>query len=302
METVLARRISATIELHHLLPSTHCGGRKSTSTEHAIHLLLEKIYAVFRGPECEVASLLLLDVSGAFDNVSHPRLLHTIRKMGFHEDLVGWLASYMLDRHGRMKLKEGIVSEFTAETGIPQGSPLSPILWLIYGHELLRIGSSGVLKTGYIDDTCLAAGGKSTEDTNRQLNEDHKQAIQWKKRHGAQFAPAKYHLIHLFRRRRHEPTDAEALRPLVMDLDNGETQTIIPESSVKYLGVHLDNKLSWNKHIDEARKKAAKQIHALRGIARSTWGVSLELMMRLYQATVLPRLLYAASSWYQINP
>ena len=73
MEFILARRISAIAELHHLLPITYCGGRKSSSTEHAIHLLLEQIHAGWKNNK--VLSLLLLNVSGAFDNVNHQRLL-----------------------------------------------------------------------------------------------------------------------------------------------------------------------------------------------------------------------------------
>jgi hypothetical protein len=63
---------------HNLLPKTHIGGQKMTSTEHAVHLLLEKIHKAWKRKE--VATLLLLDISGVFDNVSHPRLLHNLRK------------------------------------------------------------------------------------------------------------------------------------------------------------------------------------------------------------------------------
>jgi hypothetical protein len=80
MEGIIARRISYITEIHQLLPGTHIGGRKGRSTDHAIHIILEKIYKAWNLPEDTVASLLLLDVSGAYDNISYTRLLYNLRK------------------------------------------------------------------------------------------------------------------------------------------------------------------------------------------------------------------------------
>jgi endonuclease/exonuclease/phosphatase family metal-dependent hydrolase len=77
-EAILANRLSYLADTHDLLPNRHTGGRKLTSTDHAIHLLLQSIHKAWA--EEKVASLILLDVSGAFDNVSQPRLLHNLKK------------------------------------------------------------------------------------------------------------------------------------------------------------------------------------------------------------------------------
>jgi len=76
MDAVLARRLSYLVEAYNVLPNTHIGGRKLRSTEYALHLIIERIYKAWNTGRGRVASLLLLDVSGAFDNVSHERLLH----------------------------------------------------------------------------------------------------------------------------------------------------------------------------------------------------------------------------------
>lgn len=78
LEAILATRLTYLADTHGLLPSRHTGGRKLTSTDYAIHLLLQSIHKAWA--KKKVASLLLLDVSGAFDNVSRPRLLHNLRK------------------------------------------------------------------------------------------------------------------------------------------------------------------------------------------------------------------------------
>lgn len=117
MDTVLARRIQHITETCELLPHTHMGGRKNLSCEHAIHLLMEKVHKAWRRKK--VASLLMLDVSGAFDNVSHARLLHNLQKRGLPLQLIHWIRSYLSNRRSKIRLSEGIGPEFEVRTGIP---------------------------------------------------------------------------------------------------------------------------------------------------------------------------------------
>jgi hypothetical protein len=96
MEAIIANRLSYLADVHRLLPSQHTGARKLTSTEHAMHLLLQRIHQAWS--EGKVASLLLLDVSGAYDNVSPERLLHNLRKRGVDRRITAWIASFLCDR------------------------------------------------------------------------------------------------------------------------------------------------------------------------------------------------------------
>lgn len=79
LESVIAGRISYLVEKSGLLPENHIGGRRGRSCEHALHLLLERTHAAWRAGDI-VATPLTLDVSGAYDNVSHRRLIHNLRK------------------------------------------------------------------------------------------------------------------------------------------------------------------------------------------------------------------------------
>jgi hypothetical protein len=77
-----------------------------------------------------VASLLLLDASGAFDNVSHARLLHNLRKRRIDERTVKWIASFLANRTTVISFDSFKSDVYRTATDIPQGSPLSPILYL----------------------------------------------------------------------------------------------------------------------------------------------------------------------------
>ena len=300
MDSVLARRITFLAEQYGLLPRTHTGGRKGSSTEHAVHLLMEKIWAAWRTPDEPVATLLMLDVSGAYDNVSHERLLHNMRKRRLPPELVGWIQSYLTGRTTRLRLQEGESDEFIINTGIPQGSPLSPILYLFYNADLLEIQAEDALVTGYVDDTSILVSGPSTEANTAALLRIHELVQHWARQHASVFSIPKYELMHFARRghRAEELSEEESTRPLVLPTPNGGTHTLKPSKKARYLGVILDPALSGTEHLKHVEERSNTQLGVLASLGRSTWGLRPKEMRQLYISTVIPKMLYAASTWY----
>ena len=78
IEFIIAKRIAYLAEIFQLLPATHIGGRKGRSTEHGIYYLIKRIYAAWN--KGEVATILLLDISGVYDKVLYRRLLYNLKK------------------------------------------------------------------------------------------------------------------------------------------------------------------------------------------------------------------------------
>lgn len=137
LESILAKRMSYLAEKYHLLPKTHIGGSKITSTEHAIHHTLEKIHNAWASDE-PIASMLLLDVSGAFNNVSYLRLIHNLRKQNIPLVLINWVQDFLTNRTSSIKMPEYHSPEFKIEAGIPQRSFLSLILYLFNNADLIE--------------------------------------------------------------------------------------------------------------------------------------------------------------------
>jgi hypothetical protein len=248
-------------EAYQLLPDTHIGGRKGRSTDHALHVIIEKIYEAWNSPDPQVASLLLLDVSGAFDNVSHVRLLHNLRKRRIDERTVRWIASFLTDRSTVISFDTFRSEVYKTTTGIPQGSPLSPILYLFYNADLVEICNQepNTIAPGYIDDVAILRWGSSTEETCNGLTETMQKANAWAKRHASVFAPSKFQLTHHTRRYKVE-----------VDCQVQVDQTAIrPATSSKYLGVTLDTALNWKHHIQNVITKISKSISALTSLASS---------------------------------
>ena len=93
-------------------------------------LLIQKIQAVWQNRK--IAGALFMDVKGAFDHVFRVQLAQKMYELGIDDDLIGWTQSFLTDRWVKLGIDGYINPSCKVETGIPQGSPVSPILFLIY--------------------------------------------------------------------------------------------------------------------------------------------------------------------------
>ena len=286
LEAVVANRLSYLADTYQLLPTRHTGGRKLSSTDHAIHLILQGIHNAWA--EGKTASLLLLDVSGAFDNVSKQRLLHNLKKRRIDLSLVRWIDSFLTNRSTTIKLQEYTAPSTPIQTGIPQGSPISPILYLFYNADLVEMCKTrNTEAVGYIDDVSILAAAETPQQTCKILKNIHQKAITWAKQHGSQFAPAKYELVHFNKDPRINTT-----HPLRLP-----HTTVEASPSCRYLGIQLDSELQWHHHREKVEAAAVKRLSALSALASSTWGTGLGNLRHVYRAMVIPQMLYGCSAW-----
>ena len=118
-----------------------------------------------------IATLLQLDIKGAFDRVNHIRLLDTLREKGFPAWVVRWVRSYLTDRTARLRFDGEDSAPFPIIAGVPQGSPLSPVLFLIYISNLYEIleKQEGLLVVGFADDTNIMVFGRDARWNCQQL-------------------------------------------------------------------------------------------------------------------------------------
>ncbi len=294
VEKLIANRLTLAAETHALLPWSQMGARTKRSTLTAIELLTDCVETAWKGQPGCVVTVLSLDIAGAYDNVSHERLLHILKRKGIPTWLVQVVASFLTARHTRIAIPGYTGDRMETQTGIPQGSPLSPILFLYYGSELLedlQRGPSDTLAWGFVDDTNLATWGPTATGNCRRLERLHQTCEQWARRHGACFAPDKYKLMHLTRGHKH--------KDLEETVQIGGHKAELQKEEMKVLGVWIDPKLSWKHQIQRASAKAGTTLAAIRRIAASTWGVGCVNTRRLYSAITRPTLTYGAQIWGQ---
>jgi hypothetical protein len=269
----------------------HYRGRPGRTGEEAMLMLMERVKHAWKEGVCY--SAIFMDVAGAFNYVHHKRLIHDMKKRKAPDFIVRWVEDFLQGRSTRLKFN-GVESErICTNAGVPQGSPLSPILYMFYNADLLEIPGerSGVLSLGFIDDIAYGTQGETAEGNAKELEEMLGKAEKWRESHGAKFEESKYVLVHFTR----------ACKPIIADtaqIHIGDT-TISPAEQAKYLGVLFDRKLTFKKHTQYAAKKGTQFALEISQIANCTRGPAFHHTRMLFTSVALPRMDYAAIVWYK---
>jgi len=285
LESVVAARLSYLAQEGQLLPQNHFGGRPRRSAEHALNTLVERIHQAWRAGR--VLTLISFDVKGAFNGVHADVLVKRLKDRGAPERAVRWIESFCIDRKAKVvvgKYESGVKEiEFP---GIPQGSPLSPLLYIWYNADLVdrKIDNKGGA-LGFVDDFNAWVIGGDEGETTRLIQETIiPHAERWAKESGATFEADKTSLIHFTKKPR--PAGPE---PVWFDGNR-----IYPKGAVKVLGVILDERLGMKEHIARVTQKGTRaclELQALKGMRPAQ-------MRQLYRTCVTPITDYAASVWY----
>ena len=164
-------------------------------------------------------------------------------------------------------------------------------MFLFYNSPLLeRLNlEPNTAAAGYVDDIAVLIERierNTTEENNIRLLDVHERVCKpWAVQHGSKFAPEKYQLGHLTRK-----------RAAHLDYPLSFAEYTVPASStITYLGVILDSKLNWREQLAANKSMALKSIEALSGLSGLVWGAKLPRMRQMLHAVVIPQLTYACS-------
>jgi len=234
LEAVVAERISYAVETYGLLPSNHFGARKQRSAEQALLLLQERVFTAWRSKK--LVSLVSFDVKGAYNGVYKDRLLQRLAARGIPSDLVKCIGAFCSERTATIVVNGQVFEVRELEqAGLPQGSPLSPILFLFFNADLVQQLEQNGGAIAFVDDyTAWWVGTIAAENIGR-LNAVIQGATAWESRSGASFEGDKTAFIH-FTRNSRQPAD-EPTRV--------QREEVRPTASVTILGLILDSRLRY---------------------------------------------------------
>lgn len=287
MELVLARRLSYWAETFNLLPNTQFGARPRRSCDQALLLLTEKIYEAWQ--QKKVLSLVSFDVKGAYNGVPRQVLTSRLRAKGIPTRVVNWVDSFSSGRSTTVVVN-GVESSQVpiAESGLPQGSTLAPILYIFFNSFLMDEsvkGSRGNM--GFVDDYSRWAVSDSIEQNMAILNNKVvPRALQWAKDSGATFESDKTVLMHFTRNSRKM---AEARTPLRVG-----RHTVQSSTKERILGVIFDSELRFKDHLAKVKSRGWRSASQLKRLSH----LGPKAARQLYLATVASKTDYAAAVWY----
>ncbi|QRW01164.1 Reverse transcriptase [Ceratobasidium sp. AG-Ba] len=295
LENIVTSRLLFNVGSLSWVPYSQFGSHNNSSCTDAGLSMIHNIHSSWQNSR--KVSLLTLDIKGYFNNISHPLLLYILSRLGFSSPIVNWLCSFFSDRTVQIWI-DSFLSDPSpiALVGVPQGSPLSPILSALYSLPLLLHMEQvcNVEIKGYVDDSMILAHSESFE-TNRDVI---KSAVHtaWEilRRLGLSFEIEKCDLIHFAAR----PADMHT--SLRVDLSPPGTygRWVSPQPCIWWLGFYLDRRLSWKTHIKKRCSQALAVVASLGLLANSVWGISIKHGRLLFKTCVLPVLTYGSVSWY----
>ncbi|GAA5920327.1 hypothetical protein JCM6882_001093 [Rhodosporidiobolus microsporus] len=213
LEAVVARRIAHLGEGNEeILPKAHYGGRRCRSAEDAAVAVDDEVKRQWRAGRVVVA--MAVDLAKAFPSVLEEKVAEALREAGFGEELVGWVREWMRERSVRVWF-EGVMSgRIDWRSGLPQGSPLSPTLFLVFIAALLRRTTTATTTSfGWVDDVNVLAWGKTVEEAAANLQAVVPEMESWAGQRGATFEPEKTTLTLFSPPQQTPPASAPHRRP-----------------------------------------------------------------------------------------
>ena len=174
-ERVVLDQTEEFLSLNKILYDYQSGFRKNHSTDTCLSFLNDKILKGF--DDGLVTGMILIDLQKAFDTINHDILLKKLSIIGFSDHTVKWFQSYLSNRKFMVNLENSFSEVSSISCGVPQGSILGPLLFLIYVNDMPMAVKCDLFL--YADDTCLVFQSKNVKDIEKQLNKDFANICDW---------------------------------------------------------------------------------------------------------------------------
>lgn len=287
-ERIIYDQVYGYLTENNLISSQQSGFRSLHST---VTALLEATNDwAFNIDKGSVNAVVFLDLKKAFDTVDHTILLSKLFEYGIRGNAYEWFRSYLDNRNQQCFVNGSLSNSQILTCGIPQGTILGPLLFILYINDLPNCLSNSVARM-YADDTHLTFASNNIETINDVMNHDLSNVNTWLTANKLTLNSSKTEFMLIGSRQRLGTYDTSPKLIIGGDI-------IKQVSSVKSLGVHIDENLSWNMHIEKIAKKIASGIGAIK---RCRPFVNRTTLESVFNALVQPYFNYCSEVWGHCN-
>ena len=287
MEKIMHKQLYDFLERHKILFKNQFGFRKKCSTAHSLIEITEKIKESIDSSKFGCG--IFIDLKKAFDTVNHQILLKKLEHYGIRGSILKWFESYLTDRK-QYVFYNGISSDVKSITcGVPQGSVLGPLLFLLYINDLPNI-SKKLQFFLFADDTNIYYESNDLKLLEKTVNEELKKLTMWLNVNRLALNVSKTNFV-IFRS--HQKTLDHNVTLLM------NNKALEQKDHVKYLGVLLDQHLSWRYQIKSVALKVSRGLGI---IAKLKPFLKDQLIRTIYFSVVYSHLYYGIQAWGSADP
>ena len=282
LEKLMHKRLYEFLEYHQILFKNQFGFRKRSSTGHSLIEISEEIKESIDNGKFGCG--IFIDLKKAFDTVNHKILLMKLEHYGIRGFLLKWFETYLTDRK-QFVFYNGVKSEtLSISCGVPQGSVLGPLLFLIYINDLPNI-SDKLSFFLFADDTNIYYESNDLIEIEKTVNKELKKFSQWLNLNRLALNVGKTNFV-IFR------STKRALKHNVVLIMN--RKALEQKCYVKYLGVLMDEHLLWKPQISSVSKKISRGVGIL---AKLKGHMNRKLLLIIYYCLVFSHLSYGVEAW-----
>ena len=276
LESIIADDMMSHLEHNKLILDSQHGFRSGRSCLTNLVDFFHDMFSIY--DKSRAVDILYLDFRKAFDKVPHKRLMAKVRSLGIIDEVGDWIEDWLSDRKQRVVINGTSSGWREVTSGVPQGSVLGPLLFIIYINDLDLGLVSKISK--FADDTKMGINADSDAAV-KQLQEDLRKVGEWSKKWQMPFNLDKCKIMHIGHKNKNEK----------YELLGKEIESVQQE---KDLGVVITNDLKSSNQCIEAVKKAQKLLGYIKRQFRTR---NKETILTLYNALVRPHLEYAVQFW-----
>ena len=286
MERIVYNQLYDYLDRNNLLCIQQSGFRKYHSCQSSLHRLHEQLYKeLYQG---KIVGLVALDLRKAFDTVNHKIMLNKMKYYGVQNTEQLWFKSYLEDRFQICTIFNNISEPQRITCGVPQGSILGPLMFLLYVNDMPACFNKCLVNL-YADDTAFYIGDVDVNRVNQILQDELKLVYQWLCCNKLSLHVGKTSsMIICSRQKRLYLKDSKCELSLSND-------PIEQTTSLKYLGVTIDQDLRYDVYIKELINKLNRALGVLR---RAAYYVNQTTRVTLFNTLVLPYIDYCSTVWY----
>ncbi len=277
-EKIVHERITDFLDKNDILFDGQFGFQKGKSTSSAVLHLTNFIKRCKVNKETGCA--IFLDLAKAFDTVNHSILLEKLNRIGIRGPMLSWFRSYLSDRRQSVCCNQVKSDPLYMSHGVPQGSVLGPLLFLIYVNDLPL--NSSFLQTLFADDTCLFMSHRNPETLRDLINTELGKVSEWLVANQLTLNVSKSNYI-IFG----VNTSIDFKLSISGQILNNVNQA-------KYLGIIIDSKLSWKEHLKRLHTRIKQNTGILRRVG---WFLPRKNLISLFYSLINSHASYCVSSW-----